>query len=72
MRHREQVRRKLATEDESKDLLCCFSGQPIIQTTFSFTLKNAGKNWPNSARRKKADRGPIHNKQTRLRGGFCF
>jgi hypothetical protein len=56
MCHPERVRRQLAPEDESKDLLCCFSGQPIIQTTFSFTLKNAGKNWPNSARRKKADR----------------
>src|SRR6476661_2753072 len=35
MRHPERVRRKLATEDESKDLLCCFSGQPIIQTVLN-------------------------------------
>jgi len=71
MCHPERVRRKLATEDESKDLLCCFSGQPIIQTTFSFTLKNAGRNWPNSARRKKADRNQFTiNKPAE--GGFCF
>src|SRR5579871_1527772 len=35
MRHPERVRRKLAPEDESKDLLCRFSGQPIIQTVLN-------------------------------------